>query len=639
MAFPPGFLDELRNRITLSELIGRRVALKRKGREYAGLCPFHSEKTPSFWVNDQKNFFHCFGCGAHGDAIGFTMRIDNVSFPEAVERLAGEAGLEVPETTPQERERAKAVATLHQVIETAAIWFEQQLRMPGGKIGLDYLRGRGLDDDAIARFRLGFAPDNREALQAALRRTGATDQQLVDVGLVIRPEDGGRAPYDRFRGRVMFPIHDRRGRVIAFGGRIIGAGEPKYLNSPETDLFHKGDNLYCLHLAREAAGKDRPVIVAEGYMDAIALHVAGFDGAVAPLGTALTESQLALLWRLTDEPYLCFDGDNAGRRAAMRAAERALPLLKPGKSLRFVSVPPGHDPDSLIRASGPAAFAACLKQARPLVDIVWDMETAGQPMDTPERSASVQAALERRVNDIADATVRGYYHQEIVRKRPWEVRRGRPPGGGRRPQHLIGPRFRQPGKIGNRGRFDAGPPAWFAEGAALRTAAHDLDTGRRERVLLGAVLARPAWLHVLAEEIVVLPLNRDDLQHVRAILLDVAGLALAADEVHGAAGDPGDTLEAAEMRAVALRAEQAGLSAVMAALRREAEQWLGTAEPEAALLQWRHIADNHRSTASEEADRRAAASALATGAPDENIQQTQALIERTLRSAKSGPEG
>jgi len=628
MAFPPNFLDELRNRITLSELIGRRVALRRKGREYAGLCPFHNEKTPSFWVNDQKNFFHCFGCGAHGDAIGFTMRIENLSFPEAVERLAGEAGLAVPETTPQERERAKIAATLHQVAEGAAGWFEQQLRMPNGKNGLDYLRGRGLDDDTIARFRLGFAPDNREALQAALRRNGATDRQLVDVGLVIQPDEGGRAPYDRFRGRVMFPIHDRRGRIIAFGGRIIGAGEPKYLNSPETELFHKGDNLYCLHLAREAVAKNRPVIVAEGYMDVIALHVAGFDGAVAPLGTALTESQLALLWRLADEPHLCFDGDNAGRRAAMRAAERALPLLKPGKSLRFVTLPPSHDPDSLIRANGAAAFEACLKQARPLVDIVWDMETLGHPMDTPERSASVEAALRQRVNEIADSTVRGYYQDALIRKRLWEARRG---GGGRQPTRSGGP-FRRPMPGGRRGRFDDGPPAWFAEGAALRVAAQDLDTGRRERVLLGAVLARPAWLHPLVEDMAALPLAGSDLQRLRAIMLDVAGSALST--VEGA----GETLEALEIRAVMVQAELAGLSVIVAALRREAELWLGTADPEAALAQWHHIAARHCAAVADAADRRSAAADLADNTT-ENIDQSRALIERTLHSAKSSPEG
>jgi DNA primase len=632
MAFPPGFLDELRNRITLSELVGRRVALKRKGREYAGLCPFHNEKTPSFWVNDQKNFFHCFGCGAHGDVIGFTMRIDNVSFPEAIERLAGEAGLEVPETTPQERERAKVVATLHQVTEQAALWFEQQLRMPGGKAGLDYLRGRGLDDDTIARFRLGFAPDNREALQAALRRNGATGQQLVDVGLVIQPDEGGRAPYDRFRGRVMFPIHDRRGRVIAFGGRIIGSGEPKYLNSPETELFHKGDTLYCLHLAREAAGKDRPVIVAEGYMDVIALHAAGFDGAVAPLGTALTEGQLALLWRLADEPYLCFDGDKAGQRAAMRAADRALPLLKPGKSLRFVTLPTGHDPDSLIRSGGPAAFEACLTQARPLVDIVWDMETLGQSTDTPERRASVEAALRRRIDSIADRTVRGYYEAEILRTRLWAIRRASGKADGRPTGRAVDPRRRSFNPAGGHyGR--TAPPGWFTEGAALRTAVHDLDSGRRERVLLGAVLARPAWLHDLAEDLADLPFQRSDLHRACAILLEVAGMGLLADEAAN------EGLEAVETRAFSLRAEQAGLTAVVAALRREAEAWLGTTDPAAALIQWRHIADRHRATVHEAADRRAAATALADDPSDENVQHMQAVIERTLRSAKAGSEG
>ncbi len=609
MAFPPGFLDELRSRITLSELVGRRVALKRKGREYAGLCPFHNEKTPSFWVNDQKAFFHCFGCGAHGDVIGFAMRIDNLSFLEAVERLANEAGIAVPETTREDQERARVTATLHQVAEAAAMWFEQQLRMPAGKAGLDYLRGRGLDDDTIVRFRLGFAPDNREALQAALKRTGATEQQLVDVGLVIRPDEGGRAPYDRFRGRVMFPIHDRRGRVIAFGGRIIGAGEPKYLNSPETDLFHKGDNLYCLHLAREAAAKGRPIVVAEGYMDVIALHVAGFDGAVAPLGTALTEAQLALLWRLADEPCLCFDGDNAGRRAAMRAAERALPLLKPGKSLRFVTLPPGHDPDSLIRAGGKSAFDACLKQARPLVDIVWEMETAGQPMDTPERFARVQAALQGRLGEITDATVRGHYHDEIVRKRLWELRRGRSAV-----QRRAAPRR----------RLDAGPPAWFPEGAALRIAVHDLDPGRRERVLVGALIAWPTWLHELSDDLASLPFGHADTDRLRQILLEVAGLGLSAPD---------------EASALAAALDQADLAVTAAAFQADARLWLGAGGGEAARAQWQHIAEYHRTAAGDAAERQAAAHALASDPSEENIQQHRVLIERTLRSAKAGPEG
>jgi DNA primase len=633
MAFPPGFIDELRNRVTLSELVGRRVALKRKGREYAGLCPFHNEKTPSFWVNDQKNFFHCFGCGAHGDAIGFAMRIDNVSFPEAVERLASEAGIEVPQITPQEQERARVAASLYQVAESAAQWFEQQLRMPGGRQAMEYLKGRGLDDDTITRFRLGYAPDNREALQAAMRRSGATDAQLIEVGLVIQPDDSGRQPYDRFRGRVMFPILDRRGRVIAFGGRIIGAGEPKYLNSPETGLFHKGDNLYCQHFARAAVGKDQPVIVAEGYMDAIALHAAGFGGAVAPLGTALTEGQLALLWRLTDEPHLCFDGDNAGRRAAMRAAERALPLLKPGKSLLFVSLPPGHDPDSLIRAHGATAFETCLKQARPLVDIVWEMETQGRPIDTPERRASLEAALKQRVASIADATVQGYYHEEIVRKRLWETRRGRGPASGLRLARASGARNRPARPPARSQRKDPGEMPWFADGAALQIAAHDLDAGRRERVLLGGILAHPAWLHDLAEDVAELPLARPDLQRVRAILLDVAAMALTADEAAG------ESLEETEALAMAANLDRAGLSTLRAALLHEARAWLGSADSEGARGQWQHIAARHRAANSEEADRRAAAAALATAADEDDTRHSRSLIERTLRSAKVDSEG
>ncbi|HJQ59234.1 MAG TPA: DNA primase, partial [Vineibacter sp.] len=514
-----------------------------------------------------------------------------------------------------------------QVSEAAASWFEQQLRLPAGKAGLDYLRGRGLDDDTIARFRLGFAPDNREALQAALRRHGATDQQLVDVGLVIRPDEGGRAPYDRFRGRVMFPIHDRRGRVIAFGGRIIGVGEPKYLNSPETELFHKGDNLYCLHLARAAAGKDRPVIVAEGYMDVIALHGAGFDGAVAPLGTALTESQMALLWRLSDEPYLCFDGDKAGQRAALRAAERALPHLKPGKSLRFVSLPPGHDPDSLIRANGAAALEACLKQARPLVDMVWDMETQGQPMDTPERSASVAVALQRRVNEIGDEVVRRYYHDEIVRKRLWEARRGQRATASRRPARPDDSRFRRPGGQGRYGRSDAEGAAWFTEGAALRVASHDLDSGRRQRVLLGAVLARLGWLHLLAEDIADLPLSQVDLERVRQILLEVAGLDLVSN------GAPEASTEIVEQAEVIARFERARLSPLAVALRQEAEQWLGKSDPETALGQWRHIAERHRVEAREHAER----SAIGRLDPHD-ANGGVGLINRPLRSARAGPE-
>src|SRR5260370_25158747 len=353
MAFPPGFLDELRARLSLSDVVGRKVSLTRRwGSEYAGLCPFHNEKTPSFTVNDRKGFCHCFGCGAHGDAVGFVMKTEGLSFPEAVEKLAREVGLPVPRATPAERERADRVATLQQFAEEAARWFQQQPRLPAGGQGLDYLRGRGVEQATSDDFRLGFAPDSRDGLLAALKREGVPVDKIVEAGLAIQPDDD-REPYDRFRGRVMFPINDRRGRVIAFGGRVMGAGEPKYLNSPETPLFHKGATLYCLDRARMAATQDQPVVVAEGYMDVIALQDAGFVGAVAPLGTALTEGQLGELWKLAAEPYLCFDGDNAGRRAAARAAERALPLLRAGKSLRFLVLPAGEDPATLIPATPP----------------------------------------------------------------------------------------------------------------------------------------------------------------------------------------------------------------------------------------------------------------------------------------------
>ena len=343
MAFPPQFLDDIRARIGLADVVGRRVRLVKQGREHAALCPFHNEKTPSFTVSEEKGFFHCFGCGAHGDVIGFVMRADGLSFPEAVERLAADAGLEVPEQTPAEREHAKRQADLYDVMEKACAFFEERLGAHVGEPARDYLRGRSLDTDTIARFRLGYAPDTKTALRGALMSDTLPETMLIEAGLLIRPDNG--TPYDRFRGRVIFPITDRRGRVIAFGARILGEGTPKYLNSPDTPLFNKGRVLYGMATARRAAHDKGRVIVTEGYMDVIALAKAGFVESVAPLGTALTESQLHELWRMAPEPLLCFDGDNAGQRAAWRAAERALPLLEPGRSLRFVMLPRGEDPD------------------------------------------------------------------------------------------------------------------------------------------------------------------------------------------------------------------------------------------------------------------------------------------------------
>ena len=427
MAYPQHFLDELRARVGLSAFIGRRVKLTRKGREHSGLCPFHNEKTPSFTVSDEKNFFHCFGCGAHGDVIGYVMRTENLSFPEALERLADEAGIPVPVSSPAERDMARRQATLYQVMEAACGFFETSLHGAGGREALAYLKGRGLEDDAIARFRLGFAPDSRVALKTALLGPSNNDdidvEQLLEGGLLINPDDE-RHPYDRFRGRVTFPITDRRGRVIAFGARALGAAEPKYLNSPDTPLFHKGQVLYGMATAWPAARKADRLVVVEGYMDVIALVRAGIEAAVAPLGTAVTEAQIALMWNMAPEPVLCFDGDNAGARAMVRAAERALPLLKPGNSLRFVTLPAGEDPDTLIGASGAGVFEEMLAKARPLDQVIWDMEAAGSHFDTPERIAGLEYRLEQRAFAIEDKKVQ-YQYLAAFRQRLREATRSR----------------------------------------------------------------------------------------------------------------------------------------------------------------------------------------------------------------------
>ncbi len=423
MAFPPGFLDELRSRIPLAGLVGRRVRLVRRGRELAGLCPFHHEKTPSFYVVEDKSFFHCFGCGAHGDAIGFTMRADNLDFLEAVEKLAGEAGLPVPQATPQEREQAQRQKTLLEALEAAAAFYEARLWAAAGSRARDYLQGRGLDPETMRRFRLGWAGDDRQGLRRGLAGDFPLPL-LIEAGLLRQPDEG--EPFDYFRGRVMFPIGDRAGRVIAFGGRVLGEGQPKYLNSPETPVFEKGRVLYGWSAARHGAAESPGVIVTEGYMDVIALNRAGFTAAVAPLGTALTEHQLQELWRLGAEPILCFDGDPAGQRAAMRALRRALPLLRPGHSLRFAGLPAGEDPDSLIGAAGREGFEQVLGAARPLSAMLWEIEAGLRPADTPERRADLRRRLDEDIATIGDASVREEY-RAFLRERLFDhARRARP---------------------------------------------------------------------------------------------------------------------------------------------------------------------------------------------------------------------
>ena len=512
MAFSPQFLDELRTRTVLVDVVGKRVRLTRKGHEHHGLCPFHKEKTPSFTVNEDKGFYHCFGCGAHGSAIDFVMNIDGLSFPETVERLAGEAGMEVPVDSPQERERAKQRQTLYDVMEAATVFYEQKLRMPEGRAALDYLHGRGLNDAIIATFRLGFAPDGHNAILPALRRQEISDDQMIDGGLLIRPDDPSRQPYDRFRNRVMFPIEDRRGRVIAFGGRIMpGEGDEKgakYLNSPETPLFHKGNILYNLHRAQAPARDAGSIIVTEGYMDVIGLYRGGFANAVAPLGTALTEDQIALLWKVTPEPVLCFDGDNAGQRAATRAVERALPLLLPGHALRFARLPAGEDPDSLIARDGSAAMAGLIERAEPLSEVLWRMEAGDRLPKSPEQRAAVQKALEDHTRRIADPTVRSHFLKEF-KDRIWAAgaRQGGY-GGGK--------------KGGQKGSWT---PTLRLDPAAASTAGFN-PGALQERILLATLIGHPGLYDEVEERLGTVAFSAPGLDILRQeVLKTLAGHA------------------------------------------------------------------------------------------------------------------
>jgi DNA primase len=506
MAFPDSFLEEIRNRVPLSGVVGRSVRLIKRGREFTGLCPFHNEKSPSFTVNDDKGFFHCFGCGAHGDVIGFVMRNGGLAFPEAVEQLAGEAGLEVPRVRPEDREKADQVATLGKAMEEATKWFQAQLQGSVGAEARAYIQKRGLKPETIERFRMGYAPQSRTALKEAMLARGIPEPLLIESGLLIKPEDGGPS-YDRFRHRVMFPIGDRRGRVIAFGGRALDPDAPaKYLNSPETPLFHKGRNLYNHALAREAARESGTVVVVEGYMDVIALAQAGIDYAVAPLGTALTEDQIALLWRLSAEPILCFDGDNAGIRAAMRAADRALPLLEPGHSFRFAILPGGQDPDDLVRAQGRRGMDEVLAAALPMADILWRKETEGRPLDTPERRAALEAALFALAAQIRNPAVQGHYRDHFRN----------------RLRTLFAPtRTWTPNRPGNRPYAGTSPGPWARPPEGDKgPMASNLE--RTEKALLAAVIAHPWLLEEHGEAFAALSFPPGPLDSLKSRILEEA---------------------------------------------------------------------------------------------------------------------
>ena len=418
MSLPPGFLDELRTRLSLAQVVGRKVMWdQRKSNQGKGdmwaPCPFHQEKTASFHVDDKQGFYYCFGCHAKGDAITFVRETENVGFMEAVEILARETGMTVPERDPKAQEKADRRGQLVEVMEAAVQFYRMQLKTAAGSAAREYLQGRGLDEAAWGRWDIGFAPDDRQILWGHLTGKGVAPDLIIDAGLAAKPDDGG-APYDRFRGRIIFPIRDARGRCTGLGGRAMAENaRAKYLNSPETELFDKGRSLYNQGPAREAAGKGQPLVVAEGYMDVIALSEAGFGAAVAPLGTAVTEDQLKLLWRIDPEPIVALDGDTAGVRAAMRLIDLSLPMLAAGQSLRFAIMPEGQDPDDILRSAGAGAMTRLLDGAVPMVRLLWQRETEGKVFDSPERKAALDKSLREALKRITDKSIRAHYGEEV----------------------------------------------------------------------------------------------------------------------------------------------------------------------------------------------------------------------------------
>src|SRR3954464_2859090 len=552
MRFTPQFLDELRARLPVSEVVGRRVKLKKAGREFKGLSPFQQEKTPSFTVNDQKQFYHDFSTGKHGNIFDFVMETEGVSFPEAVERLASMAGMPLPAVTPDAARHEQRRKTLYDVMELAAKFFADTLASRGGAKARGYLGDRAISPATQVQFRIGYAPNERFALKEHLGAAGVSTEDMVEAGLLIGGDDIP-VPYDRFRDRVMFPITTLRGRVIAFGGRALEKdAQAKYLNSPETPLFHKGDNLYNLASARLAvhtAGKSTQaaqnngarLVVVEGYVDVIAMVGAGFPASVAPLGTALTENQLALLWKMADEPILCFDGDKAGQKAAWRAADLALPHLLPGKSLRFALLPEGQDPDDLARSGGRGAIEEVISATRGLADVIWAREVEGGTFATPER----RAALEKRIGELSagirDEVVRRYYRQDLAQRlqrtfAPEAVRGGYGRGNFRRqPGSESGGRFqpRAPFTPGVAGRFGAsGRPQASAgsqtinrgpyQAASPQLATSPIMRGqrsalsRREALILQSLINHPWLLHDHLEEVAALELAHPEANKLRA---------------------------------------------------------------------------------------------------------------------------
>jgi len=535
MRYGPHILEEVLRRTDIVQLVGRRVKLARKGQAYWGCCPFHGEKSPSFKVENARRTFHCFGCGKGGDAFRWLMEIEGVTFPEAVERLAGEAGVELPKWSPEDELREEKKKSLHDVIKAAAVFFETQLREPVGREARDYLKTRGLDDATTKKFRLGYAPAHGNGLIAHLTGLNITMDDIIAAGLARGAEEG-RGPRDFFFNRLMFPIGDGRGRIVAFGGRGLSPdAKPKYINTAETEFFSKGHQLYNLATARPAGIKAQSIIVAEGYMDVIALVRAGFEASVAPLGTALTEDQLQLLWRVAPEPILSFDGDAAGTKAAIRAAHLALPHLKPGYSLRFAFLPTGEDPDSLIRMGGQGAMKAVLDAAIALGEVLWKSETEDKDFSTPERRAGLEQSLAEHVSKITDAKIADYYRRDFD-TRIFDTFKRRAPTASR-PRAAWQPN-------GKKGRFDRPAPLEPVSaalkatllvksarktppktGAADGSASLQPNSGAlkvKEIEVFRHLIAFPALIERHTELMAALPISDPFLDRLRGELLNVA---------------------------------------------------------------------------------------------------------------------
>lgn len=555
MRFAPHLLDEIRARLPVSQVVARKVNLKRQGRELIGLSPFKTEKTPSFTVSDQKGFYHCFASGEHGDIFTFVMKTEGLSFPEAVERLAEEAGVALPKEaprTPEAQAQADTRERLYALVEEAARYYSANLHSPAGRTALEYLERRGLSRETIEAFRLGYAPEGGNVLNERLVNAGFSQREVVLSGMAIEADDR-RAPYDRFRHRVMFPITDHRGRVIAFGGRALDPDQPaKYLNSNDTPLFHKGRILYNTHTARQAAFENGNVIAVEGYMDVIALAQAGIREAVAPLGTALSDNQLALLWRMAPEPVLCFDGDSAGRKAAFRAIDTALALLKPGRSLRFAFLPDGLDPDDIIREAGPAGFEAVLAKARPLADVLFEREWGEGDWSTPERRAGLELRLRQIVAGIGDGAVRSHYERNM-RERLFHAWRAMPgpasPGkvlpaatgiGAlgyasvsqpflKRPPDARFNGLRRHGQNGSTGARSG--PAFASESLkrSERAAGHGSALPPREALILQCLVNHPYLVEEHAEEMAALKFTSKSLRDLRDAILSAHAVEKSLD--------------------------------------------------------------------------------------------------------------